>query len=81
MMPDRTSLIADEHRIGRVQEQRQAKLFDAGIERLQPLGIDPGIAADAARHVDAHEAEPVDGIVKHVDGDPGIHQRHRRACP
>ena len=70
-----------EHRIGRMQEQRDAELLDARVERLKPLGVDARIGADRARHVDAHQAEPADGIVEHLDRDPRIDERHRRARP
>ena len=43
--------------------------------------IDAGIAADAARQVGADQAELVDGVVQHLDGDPGVQERHRGAGP
>ncbi len=70
-----------EHRVGRMQEQRHAELLDPGVERLEPLGVDARIAADAARQIGAHQAELVDGVVEHLDGDARVLQRHRGAGP
>ena len=64
-----------------MQEERQAELFDMGIERLEPLGVDARIGADAAGQIDAHQAEPVDRIVDHFDRRAGVLQRHRGAGP
>ena len=70
-----------EDHVGRMQEQRQAELGAMRVERLQPLGVDARILADAAGQVDAHQAEPVDRVVDHLDGDLGVLQRHRGAGP
>ena len=51
------------------------------IERLEPLGVDARVFADAAGQVDAHQAEPVHRVVEHLDGDAGVLQRHRGAGP
>ena len=67
--------------VGRMQEQRQAELLDMGVERLQPLGIDARIVADAAGQVDAHQAEPIDRVVDHLDRGARVLQRHRGARP
>ena len=70
-----------EDHVGRVQEHRQPELFDMRVERLQPLGVDTRIFADAAGQVDAHQAEPVHRVIQHLDGDLGVLQRHRGAGP
>ena len=70
-----------EDHVGRVQEQRQAELFAMRVERLQPLGVDARVGADAAGQVDAHQAQAIDGIVHHLDGGTGVLQRHRGAGP
>ena len=79
------AVVAVEHvledHVGRMQEHRQTELLDMRIERLQPLGVDPRIGADAAREIDAHQAEPVDCVVQHFDRDARVLQRHRRARP
>src|SRR5713101_7576545 len=49
-----------EYDVGGMQEQRHAELLDPVIERLKPIGVDPGVAADTARQIGAHEAQPVD---------------------
>ena len=79
------AVIAVEHvledDVGRVQEQRQAELLDMGVKRLEPLGIDARIGADAAGKIDADEAETIDRVVDHLDSSAGVLQRHRRARP
>ena len=79
------AVIAVEHvledDVGRMQEQRQAELFDMGVERLEPLGIDARIGADAAGQIDAHQAQAVDRVIDHFDRRAGILQRHRGAGP
>ena len=67
--------------IGRVEKQRHAEFLDPGIERLEPLGINTGITADAARKIGAHQPELVDRVIEHLDGDAGVDQRHCGARP
>src|SRR5690242_2312795 len=68
---ERAVVAVDEHvleyGVGRMKEQRDAKLLDIVVERLEPLGIDAWIIADAARKVDAHEAELVDRVIDDID--------------
>ena len=71
----------DEGVVGRMDEQRNAELLDAGIERLEPRMIDVIVPADAARNVDADQAELLDHAVEFIDGGLGILQRHRRRSP
>ncbi len=70
-----------EDRVGRVEEDRHAELGAARIERLEPLGVDARIAADAAGHVHAHQAVMLDRAVERGDRDLGIDQGHDRARP
>ncbi len=51
------------------------------VERLEPLGVDAHIGADAAGKIDAHKPQTIDRVVDHLDGDARILQRHRRAGP
>ena len=50
-------------------------------KRLKPLGVDARVGADAAGKIDAHQAEPVDRIIDHIDCNAAILQRHRCARP
>src|SRR6185312_5124771 len=64
-----------------MEEQRHAKLLDIVVERLEPLGIDARIIADAARQVDAHQAELVDRVIDDVDRSLRVDQRYRGTRP
>src|SRR3984885_2916225 len=64
-----------------MQEERDAELFDASVKGLQPLGIDPGIPADASGNIDAHQSKLIHRVVKHLDGGLRIRQRNGRASP
>ena len=70
-----------EYRIGGMQEKGNSKLLDTFVKRPESLGVDPGIGADAARQIGAHQSELIDRVIQNLDGDPGVLQWHRRASP
>src|ERR1700704_144964 len=71
----------DERIVGRMDEERNAKLLDASIERLKARVIDVIVSADAARNVDADQAELLDHPVKLIDGGLRLLQGHDATRP
>ena len=71
----------DEVVVSRVDEQRNAELFDAIVERLKAWMIDPAVLANRAGNIDADQTELVDRAVEFVDGRLGVLQRHHAARP
>ena len=70
-----------EERIGRMHEERNAELLATRVERLEPGCGDIRIVADAARDVDADQAQAPHRIFEHVERNLRIGQRHRRRGP
>ncbi len=64
-----------------MQEQWHFELFDACVERLEPVGVDAEVIADASRDADTDESQLADGVVEHVEGDRGVDQRNDARCP
>src|SRR4051812_2450826 len=71
----------DERVVGWMDEQRNSKLLDARIERLKARIIDMVVLADAARNVDADQAEPIDHTIEFIDSGLRVLQRHDTARP
>src|SRR5262249_46380480 len=71
----------DKRVVGRMDEERHAKLFDTRIKRLETRMIDVIVSADAARNVDTDQAEFLDHPVKLIDSGFRILQRHDTARP
>jgi hypothetical protein len=64
-----------------MKEQRNAELGSPGIKRVQPVGIDPRVGADAAGQIGAHQTKTADCIVEDVYRDLRIEERNCRTCP
>src|SRR4051794_41090392 len=71
----------DEGVVGRVDQERNAELFDAVIEGLEPRMVDMIVASDRARNVDADKTELLHHAVELIDRSLCVLQRHYAGRP